>query len=79
MQIIPRIDTCGGLQVKLLEARSSRIRPTTDDKVLVMWNSLMLKAFAEAGRYLNRRDYLQVAIRKARFLLNNLYVNDRLH
>ena len=39
----------------------------------------MLKAFAEAGRYLNRQDYLQAAIRNARFLLNNLYVNDRLH
>ena len=64
---------------KLLEVRSSRIRPATDDKVLVMWNSLMLKAFAEAGRYLNRQDYLQVAIRNARFLLSNLYVNDRLH
>lgn len=64
---------------KLLEARSTRIRPATDDKVLVMWNSLMLKAFAEAGRYLNRQDYLQVAIRNARFLLDNLYVKDRLH
>jgi uncharacterized protein YyaL (SSP411 family) len=64
---------------KLLEVRSSRIRPATDDKVLVMWNSLMLKVFAEAGRYLNRQDYLQVAIRNARFLLSNLYVNDRLH
>ncbi len=64
---------------KLLEARSSRIRPTTDDKVLVMWNSLMLKAFSEAGRYLNRQDYLQVAIHNARFLLSKLYVNGRLH
>lgn len=64
---------------RLLGARSSRIRPTTDDKVLVMWNSLMLKAFAEAGRYLNRQDYLQIAIRNARFLLGNLYVNGRLH
>ena len=64
---------------RLLETRSSRARPATDDKVLVMWNSLMLKAFAEAGRYLSRQDYLQAAIRNARFLLNNLYVNDRLH
>jgi uncharacterized protein YyaL (SSP411 family) len=39
----------------------------------------MLKAFAEAGRYLNRQDYLQVAIRNARFLLGNLYINNRLH
>lgn len=64
---------------RLLGTRSSRVRPATDDKVLVMWNSLMLKAFAEAGRYLGRQDFTQVAIRNARFLLNNLYINDRLH
>jgi uncharacterized protein len=75
-EIQKKLSTC---HTKLLEVRSSRIRPATDDKVLVMWNSLMLKAFAEAGRYLNRQDYLQVAIRNARFLLSNLYINDRLH
>jgi hypothetical protein len=64
---------------RLLQARSARIRPATDDKVLVMWNALMLKAFAEAARYLNRADYLQAAIRNARFLLENLYINHRLH
>ncbi|HKJ39911.1 MAG TPA: thioredoxin domain-containing protein [Anaerolineales bacterium] len=63
---------------KLLEVRNTRIRPGTDDKVLVMWNALMLRAFAEAGRYLKRQDYLDTAIRNAHFLLNNLYVNDRL-
>jgi uncharacterized protein YyaL (SSP411 family) len=63
---------------KLLEVRNTRIRPGTDDKVLVMWNALMLRAFAEAGRYLQRQDYLNTAIRNAHFLLNNLYVNDRL-
>jgi len=75
-ELLQKLSKCHS---KLLEARSSRIRPTTDDKVLVMWNSLMLKTFAEAGRYLNRPDYLQSAIRNSRFLLNNLYVNDRLH
>lgn len=63
---------------KLLEARNTRVRPGTDDKVLVMWNALALMALAEAGRYLNRRDYLDAAVRNARFLLDNLYVTDRL-
>ncbi|HUI90170.1 MAG TPA: thioredoxin domain-containing protein [Anaerolineales bacterium] len=63
---------------KLLAARNGRIRPRTDDKVLVMWNALALSAFAEAGRYLNRKDYLDAAIRNAHFLLNNLYLEDRL-
>ena len=52
--------------------------PGTDDKVLVMWNALALLAFAEAGRYLDRKDYLDAAIRNARFLLDNLYITSRL-
>jgi uncharacterized protein len=67
------------LHARLLEARSSRVRPGTDDKVLVMWNALALMAFAEAGRYLSRQDYLEAAIRNARFLLDHLYVSNRLH
>jgi uncharacterized protein len=63
---------------QLLQARGTRVRPGTDDKVLVMWNSLALSAFSEAGRYLGRPDYLDAAIRNARFLLNYLYVDNRL-
>jgi uncharacterized protein len=63
---------------RLLEARNLRVRPGTDDKILVMWNALALTAFAEAARYLGRQDYLDAAIRNARFLLDNLYVTDRL-
>ncbi len=62
----------------LLQVRARRVRPGTDDKVLVMWNALMLTAFAQAGRYLDRQDYLEAAARNARFLLNNLYVGGRL-
>jgi uncharacterized protein YyaL (SSP411 family) len=43
-----------------------------------MWNALALSAFAEAGRYLGRKDYIDAAIQNARFLLNNLYSTDRL-
>ncbi len=63
---------------RLLEVRDNRVRPGTDDKVLVMWNALALSAFAEAGRYLDRKDYLDAAVRNARFLLDNLYIRDRL-
>ncbi len=66
------------LHTSLLEKRAERIRPGTDDKVLVSWNGLMLTAFAEAGRYLGRADYTAAAIRNADFLLTALRPGDRL-
>jgi hypothetical protein len=63
---------------RLLTVRSTRIRPGTDNKILTAWNALMLQAFAEAARYLQRDDYLDAARRNANFLLENLYVNGKL-
>lgn len=64
---------------KLDAVRSKRIRPGTDDKILTAWNSLMLIAFSEAGRYLKRKDYLSAAQRNADFLLNNLMDENHLY
>jgi uncharacterized protein YyaL (SSP411 family) len=66
------------LHQRLLVVRARRVRPSTDDKVLTAWNALMLTAFAEAGRYLQRADYLTAAQRNARFLLDNLFEQGRL-
>jgi uncharacterized protein YyaL (SSP411 family) len=57
---------------KLFEAREKRVHPGRDDKVLTSWNGLMLAAFAEAARALNRDDYRDVAQRNAEFLLAEL-------
>jgi uncharacterized protein YyaL (SSP411 family) len=57
---------------KLFEAREKRIHPGRDEKVLTSWNGLMLAAFAEAARTLNREDYQEVAERNAEFLLREL-------
>jgi uncharacterized protein YyaL (SSP411 family) len=57
---------------KLFEAREQRVRPGRDEKVLTSWNGLMLAAFAEAARALNREDYQEVAERNAEFLLREL-------
>ncbi len=67
-----------GLRKRLLEARSHRVRPGTDDKLLVSWNALMCSVFAEAGRVLERQDYLEAAIRNSNFILENLIVNGKL-
>jgi uncharacterized protein YyaL (SSP411 family) len=56
----------------LFAARESRVRPGRDDKVLTAWNGLMLRAFAEAGRSLDRDDYIRVAVRNADFVLATL-------
>jgi len=65
---------------KLLETREERVHPGRDEKVLTSWNGLMLAAFAEAARYLDRDDgsralaasYRDVAERNAGFLLREL-------
>ena len=61
---------------KLLLAREKRIRPATDDKILVSWNAMALVSFAEAARYLNNSKYLEVSRSIASFILNELIVSD---
>ena len=63
---------------KLLNQRTKRIPPATDDKVLTSWNALILRVFAEAGLSLGRKDYIESAESNAKFLLENLYINNRL-
>ncbi|NBD35764.1 MAG: DUF255 domain-containing protein, partial [Chloroflexi bacterium] len=57
---------------QLFEARKRRTPPGRDEKVLTSWNGLMLAAFAEAARVLDRPDYRQIATRNADFLLTTL-------
>ncbi len=55
----------------LLAARSRRQRPGLDDKVVVAWNGLAIRALAEAGAVLNKPDYLAAAERNATFILEH--------
>jgi uncharacterized protein YyaL (SSP411 family) len=61
---------------KLLSARTSRVRPGADDKVLTAWNGLMLATAAEASRAIADPDlqhkYLIMATRNADFLMDAL-------
>ena len=69
---------------KLAQARSKRPKPLRDDKVIVSWNALMIKALARASKALSNRDYLKASQRAATFILSNmrtqkmLYHNSRL-
>ena len=62
----------------LMEARSRRVPPERDDKVLTSWNGLMLAAFAEAGAVLDRDDYTRVAATSASFVSESLRRDGRL-
>ena len=58
---------------ELLEARSQRVRPHLDDKILTAWNGLMISAFAKAAQVLDEPRYLDAARRAAEFILARMY------
>jgi uncharacterized protein YyaL (SSP411 family) len=62
----------------LLSTREKRVPPGLDTKVLVSWNGMTLRAFAEAAAVLGRPDYQQTAIRNAEFVLDHMLVRGRL-
>jgi uncharacterized protein YyaL (SSP411 family) len=57
---------------KVFDARSKRIRPGLDNKILASWNGLMLKGLCDAYRAFNAPAYLDMALKNAEFILNNL-------
>ena len=63
---------------KLFEARSTRVRPGKDDKVLASWNGLAIAAFAEAGAAFGRPDFIAAATDAATFVLDEMRDGDRL-
>ena len=63
-------------RAKLLVARSRRIRPGRDDKILVSWNGLMIDAMARAGAVLGQPRYVDAAGAAADFLLGHLRGDD---
>jgi hypothetical protein len=57
----------------LLEARSRRLRPHLDDKILTAWNGLMISAFALGGAVLDEPRYAGAARDAAGFLLSRMF------
>ncbi|HLL49080.1 MAG TPA: thioredoxin domain-containing protein, partial [Thermomicrobiales bacterium] len=66
------------IKQRLLEAREQRERPGRDDKVITGWNGLMLRAFADGSRILDRDDFREIGERNAEFVLENLQRDGRL-
>jgi hypothetical protein len=63
-------------RTKLFNARLTRIRPITDDKVILSWNALTIKALANAFVVFGDQRFLTDAIRTANFIENKLKSND---
>jgi len=72
----PRLEP---VRQKLFAARELRVRPHRDEKILTGWNALMIKGLAHAGRLMQRRDWVDTALRAADFIRNNLWREGRLH
>ena len=70
------VDNIDRIRLLLLEERSKRIAPGIDDKILTSWNALMLKAFAEAGAVFENKDWIAVAEKNARLLLDQVKDSD---
>ena len=59
-------------RARLLAARSKRIRPGRDDKILTSWNALAIDSLARAGAAMDEPRYKAAAAGAAEFLLENL-------
>ncbi len=66
------------LREKLLAARSKRIRPGLDDKVLADWNGLMIAALANGGALLDEKKWIALAAHAFRFVAESMSKDDRL-
>ena len=64
---------------RLFEARSHRIRPGRDEKVLTSWNGLMIKGMATAGRILDAPELIASAERAVEFVRGTMWSGGRLH
>lgn len=60
----------------LMVERGKRARPGCDDKILISWNGLMVKSYAEAYKAFNEEKFLEAAKRNASFILKTCETAD---
>lgn len=73
------LQTIQNAKEKLYAARSKRIPPLTDDKIIVSWNGLMISAFAKAGFVLDMPEYINAAKKAAQFIEQKLIQHGKVH
>ncbi len=75
-RFVIRGDLDEDLRRRLWQIREQRPKPARDDKAIASWNGLAVAALAEAGRRLERADFVEAAERIAEFLLGPLSDDD---
>ena len=64
---------------KLLKIRNGRVRPATDKKILVSWNSLIMTGLINAYKITGNNNYYNSAKKCFDFIRNNMWVNNKLY
>jgi uncharacterized protein len=73
---LQRTEAIQAARAHMFAARSMRIAPGTDDKVLTEWNALMLGTIAEATAMIAKPDWNEAMIANAEFLVRELKRED---
>lgn len=64
------------VESKLLNARSHRVRPGLDDKIIASWNALMIKGYVDAYEAFHHPAFLDSAIGCAQFMKTKFMKSD---
>ena len=71
------LEAIEGAKTVLYDARSRRVWPARDEKVLAGWNGLMLRAVAEAARVFGHEHFRAMALKNAEFLYREMVRDGR--
>jgi len=64
------------LKQKLFDARSKRVRPGLDDKIMADWNGLMIAALVNAGTQLGKPEWISLAAKAYDFIVTTMQFID---
>ena len=67
-----------GIREKLNTMRQSRIKPTTDEKIITSWNALIIKSLLIAGETFNEPKWIKMAQETIDFILHKLFIDEKL-
>ena len=64
---------------QLLDARSTRIRPGLDDKILTAWNAMTIKGLIDAYNFFGEKRFLDLALSAMDFLEKKLMTHEHIY